>query len=92
MIFDFFKNNNNNIEYNNNIKILDNYINFIKTPENFSGEIAIYAMSKLLNISIYVFHYENNLKKYRFLYKYENEKDFINYCMILKHEYFISII
>ena len=42
-------------------------------------------MTKLLNISIYVFHYEENIRKYRFLYKYENE--FLSYWMILKHEY-----
>ena len=77
---------NNNIEYKDKVISLDEYISKINKPFNYSGELEIFAISKSCNISIYVFQYEENIKGYRLLYKYENENPFC-YCMILKHEY-----
>ena len=59
---DSFKNNNKYIHDNNYIILIDEYSKQIKKEVNFYGELEIYAVSKVFNISIYL--YEITIKNH----------------------------
>lgn len=72
----------------NNLEIIsfEEYIKKIKNASNYNRELEIFVISKVFNISIYVFEINNNKITYRFLYKYENESLFINHCCLVNHK------
>ena len=58
---------------------LDEYLEHINQSVNYSGEIEIFEMSKLLNISRCI-PFWRKYNKYRFLCKYENGNECLSYC------------
>ena len=84
---DYFRINNPYIHNNKKVILFDEYLPNIIKPGNYAGELEIYITSKIFNISIYVYEYQKAEKKYRYLYSYINNEEFISHCMILNHVY-----
>ena len=74
------------IHDNNKIVHLDDYIKDIKNSGIYSGELEIYCIAKVFNISIYVYEINNNNLFYRYLYKYENTANYFSHCCIINHK------
>ena len=81
------KNENNLIYKENKFYNLDEYLKELSEDGNYSGELEFYAISQIFNIAIYVYEFDNNLKSYRFLYKYNINNETFQYCMIINHTY-----
>ena len=75
------------IQDNLNIIDIEEYLGKIKIGGSFCGDLEIILISKIFNVSIYVFQYIEPEETYRFLYKHENQKEFIFHCIILNHTY-----
>lgn len=67
--------------------MFDEYLPNIIKPGNYAGELEIYITSKIFNVSICDYEYQKSEKKYRYLYSYINNEEFISHCMILNHVY-----
>ena len=79
--------NNNYIEYKGGVIDIEDYIEMVKLDGNFSGELEISAITKIFNISIYLFELNENSKFYKLVYKNISESEFIPYCLLLLHLY-----
>ena len=81
------QNNNPYIHNNHRIVSFDEYLPNILNPGNYAGELEIFAACKVFKISIYVYECIEKENKYRLLYNYISEDNFLSYCMILNHKY-----
>lgn len=53
-------------------------------------EIGNFCTNKVFNISIYVYEFIEDENKYRLLYNFNSDDNFLSYCMILNHKYLES--
>ena len=70
-----------------NVIDFEDYLDKVKEDGNYSGELEISAITKIFNISIYIFEIKENNNSYKLLYKNIAENIFMPYCLILLHLY-----
>ena len=87
---EIIKNNNPFIHSNQKVIRFEEYLPNIIKSGNFAGELEIFATTKVFNISIYVYEFITDENKYRFLYHYTTDDNFLSFCMILNHKYLDS--
>ena len=79
--------NNNFVEYKGNVIDFEDFLDTIKGDHNFSGELEISAITKIFNISIYLFEINEHNNSYKLQFKNIAENIFMPYCLILLHVY-----